>query len=63
MYRGHIIIPKTANEKRLRENLFVFDFKMDKKDYEEIDKLNRNARFYDPLYFSYGIWKNYPYFS
>ena len=56
------MIPKTSNLKRLRENLFVYDFELDEKDYLKIDELDKKARFYDPLYFGYGIWRNYPYF-
>ena len=61
-HKGHLVIPKTSNLKRLRENLFVYDFELDEKDYLKIDELDKKARFYDPLYFGYGIWRNYPYF-
>eukprot|EP00347_Sterkiella_histriomuscorum_P008876 403343408 len=62
-HRGHIVIPKTSKEGRLRENIDIFDFKLTEEEYAQIDMLNCGARFYDPLYFSYGIWKNWPYFS
>lgn len=61
-HRGHIIIPKTSKVERLKENFNIFDFRMSEEDYNAIDSLDKNARFYDPLYFSYGIWKNWPYF-
>ena len=63
VHRGHLVIPKTANKGRLRENIDVFGFKLTEEEYASIDNLERNARFYNPLYFSYGIWKNWPYFS
>ena len=37
-----IVIPRTSNPKRLKENIDVFDFELDKKDIKEIEKLNRN---------------------
>ena len=63
IHRGHIIIPKTSKVERLGENINIFDFKLTEEEYQAIDKLDCGARFYDPLYFSYGIWKNWPYFS
>ena len=61
-HRGHVIIPKTTKVERLKENFNIFDFELSEEEYKAIDGLNKDARFYDPLYFSYGIWKNWPYF-
>ena len=33
LYRGHIVIPKTSNLKRLGENLNVYDFRMENEEY------------------------------
>ena len=43
--REVIPIPMTSNVNRMKENLGSCNFKMDKKDLENIDKLNRNQRF------------------
>jgi len=41
---GIISIPKTQNEKRLEENINIFDFEMTKEEIIAIDKLNCNYR-------------------
>lgn len=62
IHRKHLIIPKTSNKDRLRENMNVYDFKLSEEEYASIDKLDKKARFYDPLFLSYGQWKLWPYF-
>ena len=41
---GAIPIPATRQNHRMKENLGALDFKMDDKDYEKIDNLNKNYR-------------------
>jgi diketogulonate reductase-like aldo/keto reductase len=38
----YIVIPKSGNESRIKENRQIFDFKLSKEDVERLDKLNRN---------------------
>jgi len=47
----------------LRENIDVFDFDLDDREYESITKLNKNLRYYDPEFQNEGIWNYTPYFS
>ena len=61
--RGHIIIPKTSNPARLGENFKVFDIKMTDEEYESITKLDKKARFYDPLNIPGFGWNNFPYYA
>ena len=47
--RGYVVLAKTVNLSRLKENWDSQGFKMDKEDYEAIDKLDVvDIRFYDP---------------
>ena len=46
--RGTAVIPKSANEGRLRENLNCFDFELSDAEMRSISRLNRNRRFNDP---------------
>ncbi len=41
---GIIVIPKSANPARIRENMSLFDFSIDAEDMKSIDNLNRNQR-------------------
>ncbi|MEG1408880.1 MAG: aldo/keto reductase [Terrisporobacter sp.] len=49
-----IAIPKTSNEERIKENIDIFDFEIDKDDMDKIDSLNINERMkpqkYEDLY-------------
>lgn len=40
--RGIVVIAKTENENRMKENIDVFDFKLSNEDIKEIEKLNLN---------------------
>jgi len=42
--RDIIIIPKSVSKKRIKENFELFDFTLDRKDIELIDRLERNHR-------------------
>jgi D-xylose reductase len=46
--RGTAVVPKSANEGRLKENLAVFDFELSGAEMRSINGLNRNRRFNDP---------------
>lgn len=46
--RGTLVVPKTSNVDRLRENLAVFDFSLSQEEMQSISDLNRNRRFNDP---------------
>ena len=48
LQRGCSIVPKSSRVERLRENLEVFDFELDKESMEKISALNQNRRFNDP---------------
>lgn len=60
--QGHIVIPKTASLHRLRENLDIFDFKLEEEEYNSITKLNKNMKLYDPEYMNVAGWDDTPYF-
>lgn len=44
MEKGYVTIPKTVNSARLRENMSIFDFKLDDEDVKRIDAMNVNER-------------------
>ncbi|XP_051050751.1 aldo-keto reductase family 1 member C15 isoform X1 [Phodopus roborovskii] len=45
LQRGIVVLAKSFNEKRIRENFQVFDFKLTPEDMKVIDSLNRNFRY------------------
>ncbi|XP_063388993.1 aldo-keto reductase AKR2E4-like [Cydia fagiglandana] len=53
--RGLIIIPKSTNQKRLAQNLDLFDFKLTAEEVATIGQFNKNVRVIDPK-----TWKDYP---
>lgn len=55
LQNGHIIIPKSVHEERIRENAALFDFELSMADMNEIDALNMDERFGpDPDNFNFG---------
>ncbi len=51
LQRNIIAIPKSSSEKRIKENLDIFDFNLTDEDMLEISKLNQNVRLgFDPDY-------------
>jgi len=46
--RGTAVIPKTSTGKRLKQNLALFDFRLNEDEMKAISALNRNRRFNDP---------------
>ncbi len=49
MQHNLVIIPKSRNPERLKENIDLFDFELTNAEMEDINKLNRNARTVDPM--------------
>lgn len=45
--KGLIVIPKSTNPGRLRQNLDIFDFELDENDMSKLNGLNKDARFLD----------------
>lgn len=48
LQRGTVVIPKTSNANRLKENLGAFDFVLSPADMTALSALNQNRRFNDP---------------
>mmetsp|Transcript_27563 Transcript_27563/g.38335 ORF Transcript_27563/g.38335 Transcript_27563/m.38335 type:complete len:337 (-) Transcript_27563:37-1047(-) len=46
--RGTVVIPKTSNQKRLIENIDLFDVSLTEEEIKSISALDRNRRFNDP---------------
>ncbi|MBS3988052.1 MAG: aldo/keto reductase [Erysipelothrix sp.] len=44
MEKGYVTIPKTVKVERLKENIDIFDFKLDANDIQRIDSMNANYR-------------------
>src|SRR5690606_10813562 len=55
--RGIVTIPKSATPERIGENFDIFDFKLTSKEIEQLNSLNKNHRYIDPV----GVW-GIPYF-
>ncbi|NCN82719.1 MAG: aldo/keto reductase [Candidatus Pacebacteria bacterium] len=49
LQRGIVVIPKSTNQKRIAENAAVFDFELSEAEMAEINKLNKDHRFVDPI--------------
>ena len=62
-HRGHVIIPKTSKISRLHENLNVSDFNLTEEEYNSIDGLDKNMRFYNTKYFNPTVWGKIPMFD
>ncbi len=50
--RRVVVIPKSTNEKRIKENFGALQLKLDIGDIEAIDQLNMNYRYYDGSFFN-----------
>ncbi|MBO3080171.1 aldo/keto reductase [Mammaliicoccus sciuri] len=49
LQKGRLVIPKSQNDNRIRENFDVFDFELSDEDLDKIDQLNTDERqFRDP---------------
>jgi diketogulonate reductase-like aldo/keto reductase len=53
--RGHVVIPKSSTEKRLKENLESQNFQLSKEDVEAISSLNSNDRLVNPKNWGFGL--------
>ncbi|XP_009286684.1 PREDICTED: 3-oxo-5-beta-steroid 4-dehydrogenase [Aptenodytes forsteri] len=53
--RGVVVIPKSFNPQRIRENFQIFDFSLTEKEMEEIKGLNKNVRYVELL-----MWRDHP---
>ncbi|XP_058153415.1 aldo-keto reductase family 1 member D1 isoform X2 [Dasypus novemcinctus] len=53
--RGVIVIPKSSNPERIKENFQVFDFSLTEKEMKDIEALNTNIRYVDLL-----LWSDHP---
>ncbi|XP_061722828.1 aldo-keto reductase AKR2E4-like isoform X2 [Cydia pomonella] len=53
--RGLIIIPKSTNQKRLAQNLDLFDFKLTAEEVATVGQFNKNVRVIEPK-----TWKDFP---
>jgi diketogulonate reductase-like aldo/keto reductase len=58
LQRGLVVIPKTVSINRINENMDVFNFKLSDLEIVEINKLNKNLRYVDPI-----EWWGVPYFK
>ncbi|XP_037703227.1 prostaglandin F synthase 1-like isoform X4 [Choloepus didactylus] len=59
LQRGVVVLAKSFNEKRIKENFQVFDFQLTLEDMETLDGLNRNMRYFEAHEFSHH--PNYPF--
>jgi len=57
--RGMVVIPKSANQQRIYDNLNIFDFEITTEDMDRLIGLNRNYRFITLS--NYDDHKNYPF--
>ncbi|XP_037012500.2 aldo-keto reductase family 1 member C15-like [Artibeus jamaicensis] len=55
--RGMVVLAKSFNEKRIKENFQIFDFELTPEDIKAIDGLNRNVRY---IKFLFGV--DHPYY-
>jgi alcohol dehydrogenase (NADP+) len=60
--RGHVMIPKSANINRVKENFEAQAFEMEKADIEAVNQLNRNFRILGSL-FKEGVFGQFPIFE
>uniref|UniRef100_A0A8B9BKQ6 Aldo-keto reductase family 1 member D1 n=1 Tax=Anser brachyrhynchus TaxID=132585 RepID=A0A8B9BKQ6_9AVES len=53
--RGVVVIPKSFNPQRIRENFQIFDFSLTDEEMKEIAALNKNVRYVELL-----MWRDHP---
>ncbi|XP_063303686.1 aldo-keto reductase family 1 member D1-like isoform X2 [Pelobates fuscus] len=53
--RGVVVIPKSFNQKRIKENFQIFDFNLTDKEMKDIEALNSNIR-----YVQLHLWTDHP---
>uniref|UniRef100_A0A2K6EMK7 Aldo-keto reductase family 1 member C3 n=1 Tax=Propithecus coquereli TaxID=379532 RepID=A0A2K6EMK7_PROCO len=59
LQRGVVVLAKSYNEQRIRENIQVFEFQLTAEDMKVLDGLNRNLRYFNTDTFS--DHPNYPF--
>ncbi len=57
--RGTAVIPKSSQEKHLKENLDLFDFSLSEAEMRSLSRLNKNRRFNDPGDFCESAFKTF----
>ncbi|XP_038444845.1 aldo-keto reductase family 1 member D1-like [Canis lupus familiaris] len=53
--RGVVVIPKSFNPERIKENFQIFDFSLTEEEMKDIEALNKNVRFVEML-----MWCDHP---
>ncbi|XP_003261439.1 aldo-keto reductase family 1 member D1 isoform X1 [Nomascus leucogenys] len=53
--RGVVVIPKSFNLERIKENFQIFDFSLTEEEMKDIEALNKNVRFVQLL-----MWRDHP---
>ncbi|ERE90608.1 3-oxo-5-beta-steroid 4-dehydrogenase-like isoform 1 [Cricetulus griseus] len=53
--RGVVVIPKSFNPQRMKENFQIFDFSLTEEEMKDIEALNKNVRFVELL-----MWSDHP---
>uniref|UniRef100_A0A2K6FV63 Aldo-keto reductase family 1 member D1 n=1 Tax=Propithecus coquereli TaxID=379532 RepID=A0A2K6FV63_PROCO len=53
--RGVVVIPKSFNPERIKENFQIFDFSLTEEEMKDIEALNKNIRFVEML-----MWSDHP---
>lgn len=53
--RGVVVIPKSFNPQRIKENFQIFDFSLSEEEMKAIESLNKNIRFVELL-----MWSDHP---
>ncbi|XP_055979970.1 aldo-keto reductase family 1 member D1 [Sorex fumeus] len=53
--RGVVVIPKSFNPERIKENFQIFDFSLSEEDMKRIEALDKNVRFVELL-----MWQDHP---
>lgn len=46
--KGFLVIPGSKNEDHIRENINIFDFSLSDDEMGEIEKVNKNVKYYNP---------------
>jgi diketogulonate reductase-like aldo/keto reductase len=63
LQRNIVVIPKTSQASRLKQNLEIFDFTLSQQEMEQISALNKNIRYNDPGEFCKGMGGAYPIYA
>jgi len=60
LQRGLIVIPKSGNPARIKENFNIFDFQLKPEDFAMIESIDKNQRFFDGKMPGFPIKKQHP---